>query len=228
MRAMILAAGLGERMRPLTDDTPKPLLQAGERSLIEHQVAALAAAGIRELVINHFYLGEQIEERLGDGERFGLDINYSREAERLDTGGGIAKALPLLGESFIVVNADIWTDFDYGRLSPVDGATCLAHLVLVDNTEHNPGGDFALRDDGRLRQDAGQSGRLTFAGISVLHRQLFAGQSVQPFSMVPLLRQAMDRGLVRGEYHGGEWRDIGTPARLEALRSHLESREACH
>lgn len=214
---MILAAGLGERMRPLTAKLPKPLLKVGEQSLIEHQVSKLVRAGITDLVINHFYLGDMIEQTLGNGSRYDAAIRYSREPIRLDTAGGIIKALPALVEDcFIVVNADIWTDYDFASLAPVDGETCLAHLVLIPDAAHNPGGDFHLAEDGTVRVESdGGDGKFTFAGISVMHRKLFAGYPIQPLSVVPLLKAAMAKGLVTGEIYDGVWIDVGTPERLQ-------------
>lgn len=216
MRAMILAAGLGKRMRPLTDDLPKPLLKVGDRTLIEHQISRLKAGGVTGIVINHFYLGGLIEQALGDGSRYGVPISYSREPILLDTAGGIIKSLPRLAdESFIVVNADVWTDFDFSTLEAVDGEKRLAHLVLVDNAEHNPGGDFHLNPEGLVRNGEGNEGSsLTFAGISVMHKKLFAGLPIQPRSVVPLLQDAMKKDQVSGEHFQGEWVDIGTPERL--------------
>ncbi len=213
VKAMILAAGRGERMRPLTDDTPKPLLQAGGKALIRHHIDRLVEAGIKDLVINHAHLGEQIEASLGDGARFGAAIRYSPEGEALETGGGIFKALPLLGDApFLVVNGDIWTDLDFTALAPREG--CLAHLVLVDNPQHNPDGDFALIDERVM--DQGQP-RFTFSGIGIYDPRLFAGCTPGPFPLAPLLRHAMAQGLVSGQYHHGHWFDIGTPRRLQAL-----------
>ncbi|MCY4265551.1 MAG: nucleotidyltransferase family protein [Gammaproteobacteria bacterium] len=216
MQAMILAAGLGTRMQTLTADTPKPLLKVGNTSLIEHLLQQLVAAGVTEVVINLFYLGSRIEEDLGNGSRFGLDIQYSREAIRLDTAGGIIKALPLLNDdSFIVVNADILTDFNYATLKPVDGLTRLAHIVLVQNPDHRPEGDFYINEDGHVYEEADVGNEpLTFSGISVLHRDLFADLPVQPCSVVPLLRQAMQDSKVSGEVHTGHWIDVGSPQRL--------------
>lgn len=219
MRAMILAAGLGKRMQPLTAHKPKPLLQAGGKTLIEHQIEKLAAAGINEIVINHFYLGGMIQELLRDGSKYGVRIEYSREPILLDTAGGIIKALPKLkDECFIVVNADIWTDFDYASLQPVDGENCLAHLVLVKNAEHNPEGDFNIDTAGQVHAEgAAGAARLTFSGISVMHRNLFHRLPIQPLSVVPLLRAAMEDNKVRGEEYSGTWIDIGTPERLQEL-----------
>lgn len=220
MRAMILAAGLGTRMQPLTDQQPKPLLRVGDHSLIEHQVLKLARAGVSHIVVNHFYLGAMIEQHLGDGSRYGVALRYSPETVRLETAGGIIKALPLLeDDSFIVVNADIWTDFDYARLLPLANGETRAHLVLVPNAPHHPGGDFHLDAAGSVHQDA-QCGdpRYTFAGISVLHRDLFGGQPAVPSRLLPFLQQAMAERRVSGELHQGIWLDIGTPERLEAAR----------
>jgi len=227
MRAMILAAGLGKRMQPLTAKMPKPLLKVGEKTLIEHQIERLVAGGVSGVVINHFYLGSMLEEALTDGERFGIDIAYSKESIRLETAGGIIKALPMLkDDSFIVVNADIWTDFDYSSLEPLDGEDRLAHLVLVDNAEHNPHGDFYIDDGGRVHEDhSARDQRLTFSGISVMHRNLFSGLPVQPLSMIPLLREAMSQNRVSGEVHAGLWIDVGTPERLQEVNA-LYTQEA--
>ena len=214
MKAMILAAGRGERMRPLTDDTPKPLLKAGGKALIEYHVEALAAAGFTELVINHAHLGGQIEAFLGDGDRYGLSILYSPEPEgALETGGGIRHALPLLGEApFVVVNADVWTDFPFRRLRFEPPG--LAHLVLVDNPPHHPAGDFVLHEG--VVTDAGEP-RLTFSGIGLYRPELFADQPDAAFPLAPLLRNAMQRGAVSGEHYTGRWVDVGTPGRLQQL-----------
>ena len=219
MRAMILAAGLGKRMQPLTADLPKPLLKVADKSLIEHQLSRLAAAGVDAVVINHFYLGNLIEEALGDGSKFGLDIQYSREAIRLETAGGIIKALPKLkDDSFIVVNSDIWTDFDFSALQPIDGEDRLAHLVLVQNADHNPYGDFHIDEQGRVHEDHNTTDqRLTFSGISVMHKNLFKGLPIQPRSFVPLLQDAMQADKVSGEIHSGLWIDVGTPERLQEV-----------
>jgi len=219
MRAMILAAGLGKRMQPLTADLPKPLLTVGGKTLIEHQIEKLVAGGVSGVVINHFHLGYLIEESLGDGSRFGIDISYSKEPIRLETAGGIIKSLPKLkDDSFIVVNADIWTDFDFSTLKQVDGVDRLAHLVLVGNAEHNPHGDFNIDEEMRLHEDlsAGDQ-RFTFSGISVMHKNLFAGLPIEPSSMVPLLQEAMLGNKVSGEVHSGLWMDIGTPERLQEV-----------
>ncbi|CAH0650681.1 nucleotidyltransferase family protein [Pseudomonas juntendi] len=212
MKAMILAAGKGERMRPLTLHTPKPLVPVAGQALIEYHLRALAAAGVREVVINHAWLGQQIEEHLGDGGRFGLRICYSPEGEPLETGGGIFKALPLLGDDpFLLVNGDVWTDYDFTRLqAPLQG---LAHLVLVDNPGHHGRGDFRLAD-GQVVDGDDAPGTLTFSGISVLHPALFAGCQAGAFKLAPLLRQAMAAGRVTGEHYRGHWVDVGTLERL--------------
>jgi len=218
MKAMILAAGRGERMRPLTDHTPKPLLKAAGRSLIEYHIDHLVAAGITELVINHAHLGAQIEVVLGDGRCYGVTIHYSPEATALETAGGIYNALPLLGdEPFIVVNGDIWSDYPFELLPAT--ITGLAHLVLVDNPPQHPKGDFALIGD---RVVAEGEAKFTFSGISILSPQLFTGCSPGAFPLAPLLRQAMARGLVSGEHYRGRWYDIGTPQRLQALDAELQ------
>ncbi len=217
MKAMILAAGRGERMRPLTDTTPKPLLRAGGCTLIEHHIIALATAGIRDLVINHAHLGAQIEAALGDGAHYGVQIRYSAEGEALETGGGILRALPLLGTvPFLVVNGDVWTDYPYARLPQAPAG--LAHLVLVDNPGHHPDGDFALAG-GKVSADGAP--KLTFSGIGVYRPELFAGCADGRFALAPLLRRAMADGRVSGEYYAGRWLDVGTPERLALLEQWL-------
>ncbi|QKT04367.1 nucleotidyltransferase family protein [Ectothiorhodospiraceae bacterium 2226] len=220
MRAMILAAGRGERMRPLTDHTPKPLLEVGGRPLIEYHILALARAGMCDIVVNHAHLGARIVERLGDGARYGVTLRYSPEPEgALETGGGIHRALPMLGpDPFVVVNGDVWTDYPFERLPAApDG---LAHLVMVDNPPHHPGGDFVL-DAGWL--SAAGERRLTFSGIGVYRPALFAPCRPGAFPLAPLLRDAMRAHLVSGEYHAGRWSDVGTPQRLEELDRELRT-----
>lgn len=219
---MILAAGRGERMRPLTDHTPKPLLPVAGRALIDYHLEALARAGLREVVINHAHLGEQIEAALGNGSRHGLRISYSPEPEgALETGGGILQALPKLApEPFLVINGDIWTDYDYARLPQrLDG---LAHLVLVDNPPQHPDGDFHLHPDGSVQEAGGR--RLTFSGIGVYRPELFAGGEPGRFPLAPLLRRAIAAGRVSGEHFTGRWVDVGTPERLRALDRELSGR----
>lgn len=211
MKAMILAAGKGERLRPLTLHTPKPLVRVAGVPLIEYHLRALAAAGFEEVVINHAWLGQQIEDYLGDGQQLGLSIRYSPEGEPLETGGGIFRALPLLGDKpFVVVNGDIWTDYDFSNLyRPFTG---LAHLVLVNNPEHHPVGDFALI--GGQVVDASSKPRLTYSGMAVLHPRLFDNCEDGAFKLAPLLREAMAEGLVSGEHFTGQWVDVGTHERL--------------
>jgi MurNAc alpha-1-phosphate uridylyltransferase len=211
--AMVLAAGRGERMRPLTDHTPKPLLEAGGRPLISYHLAALARAGVQNVVVNHAHLGARIETALGDGSAFGLRIRYSPEETALETGGGIFRALPLLGSGpFLVLNGDVWCDLDLARLRLADAD--LAHLVLVDNPPHHRAGDFVLAH-GRVLAEG--SPRLTFSGIGVYRADLFAGCAPGSFPLAPLLRAAMAAGRVSGEHHTGRWIDVGTPERLAEL-----------
>lgn len=220
MKAMILAAGRGERMRPLTDEMPKPLLTAGGKPLIVWHIEALVRAGLRDLVINHAHLGHQLEAALGDGARFGARIAWSPEAEALETAGGIANALPLLGEEpFAVINGDIACDFDFSQLrdtaAMMRNAGALAHLVLVPNPSHHPQGDFALRGGKVTARDAQM---LTFSGIGLYDPLLFAGiaRGVKA-RLAPLLRAAIGEGKVSGELHAGRWMDVGTPERLAEL-----------
>ena len=223
-KAMILAAGRGERMRPLTDSCPKPLLKVMGKPLIVHHIEKLAALGIQDIVINHAWLGEQIEFALGDGIKWGVNIHYSPESEALESAGGLIQALPLLGdEPFMVVNGDIHCDFDFARLDGVLKGDEQVHLVLVNNPEHNPGGDFALTGQGKVL-DAGNE-RLTFSGISVYHPKFFASHSKGRASVVPLLREAMAKGIVGGQHHDGNWTDVGTPQRLALLEQQLVSQQ---
>lgn len=230
--ALIFAAGLGERMRPLTDHTPKPLLRAGGKPLIEWHLEKLAGAGVHYVVINTSHLAEQFPDTLGDGSRWGLRIRYAYEGGTpLETGGGMLNALPLLGaEPFITVNGDIWCDADFGQL-PAEPAG-LAHLLMVDNPAHHPHGDFALDGDGLLREHG--EPKLTFSGIGVFrpgflqHWQLVVGHaggalSTPAFKLVPLLRAAMARAAVTGSYHGGLWTDVGTPERLQLIDAWLQA-----
>lgn len=222
MRAMILAAGRGERMRPLTDHTLKPLLQVGGKPLIVWHIERLARAGFNELVINHAHLGQQIEAALGDGSQWQVQIRYSAEAVALETAGGIAYALPLLGEQpFLVVNGDVFTDIDYASLALPAGK--LAHLVMVDNPPQHATGDFGLKD-GIVFESA--DNRLTFSGVGVYHPALFdrvtRGQAAK---LAPLLKEAMQQQRVTGQYHPGLWHDIGTPARLEQLDHWLNNNQ---
>lgn len=220
MKAMILAAGKGERLRPLTLHTPKPLVRAAGVPLIEYHVRALASAGFSELVVNHAWLGQQIEDYLGGGERYGVRIRYSAEGEPLETGGGIFKALPLLGdEPFVVINGDIFTDYDFSMLRRPFSEK--AHLVLVDNPAHHPAGDFRLA--GGLVGDALEgSASLTYSGIAVLDPKLFAGCQPGAFKLAPLLRQAMADQHVSGEHFIGHWVDVGTHERLAEVERLLQ------
>ncbi|WP_430461560.1 N-acetylmuramate alpha-1-phosphate uridylyltransferase MurU [Thalassolituus sp. LLYu03] len=229
MKAMILAAGRGTRMAPLTDHCPKPLLPLAGKPLIVHHIEKLVAAGITDLVINHAWLGGMLEERLGDGSAFGASVQWSPEPQALETGGGIANALPLLGdEPFLLVNGDVWTDWSYASVHRVSLGADLAHLWLVDNPQHNPNGDFVL-DGARVRnpqQEAvAHAPRLTFSGISLLHPQLFAGCPAGAFPLAPLLRLAMDNDSVGGERIAGRWVDVGTPQRLHELEQYLTEPE---
>lgn len=227
-KAMILAAGRGERMRPLTDVVPKPLLEAGGKSLIVWQIERLAAAGFRDLVINHAHLGRQIESTLGDGHRFDTRIAYSSEGEALETAGGIAKALPLLGRApFLVVSGDVYNDYDYARLLPVlrkmsePTPAWLAYMVMVDNPRHHPSGDFVLQD-GRIGYGDGE--KLTFSGIGLYRPEVFAGVRVgEKLKLRPVLEGLMQRSLVGGEHFTGRWEDVGTPERLAALDRELRN-----
>ena len=247
LMTMILAAGRGERMRPLTDHTPKPLLEVGGKPLIVWHIERLVAAGITELVINHAHLGAQIEASLGDGSRFGANIQYSPETRALETAGGIANALPILcpprpqageglgvREIFAVVNGDIWCDYDFKRLHECAAALQqhgdMAHLVLVDNPPQHPEGDFLL-DGKRITSSQAQSSIpnprssiLTFSGIGLYHPDLFSAivrGSVAP--LAPLLREQIAQGRVSGEHHAGRWVDVGTPQRLQELDMLLRS-----
>lgn len=221
MKAMILAAGRGERMRPLTDDTPKPLLKVAGRPLIEYHLVSLCKSGIREVIVNVAYLGWKIIDTLGDGRTFDLKITYSDEGDTpLETAGGIIHALPRLGhEPFLLVNADIWTDFSFRSLPlRLDG---LAHLVMVNNPDHHPQGDFALTG-GDLSTEG--EPRLTYSGIGIYHPDLFAGYAPGKRPLLPILQKAMRAGKVSGQHFTGRWLDIGTPERLQALNARLISR----
>ena len=231
MKAMILAAGRGERMRPLTDHTPKPLLAVGGKPLIAWHLERLARAGLDEVVINHAWLGERIVQALGDGSRWGTRIHYSAEGQALETAGGIVQALPLLGtEPFLVINGDIWCDWDpalaQAALRDMDQAQAGAWLLLADNPPQHPEGDFALLPDGRAASDG--DARLTFAGIGVYRPELFTGLVPgQAAALAPLLRQAMARGAVLASRHAGHWVDVGTPQRLQALDAELGGGHCC-
>jgi MurNAc alpha-1-phosphate uridylyltransferase len=223
--ALILAAGRGERMRPLTDTMPKPLLRVGGKSLVDWHLERLAAAGIRRIVINHAHLGEQLEAAVGDGSRWGVQVAWSREGTALETGGGIVNALGLLGaDPFVVVSGDIYTDFDFSRLADVAGAIArdpagrAAHFVLVDNPPFHPAGDMGLAH-GRVRRDGPL---LTYANIAVFHPALFAG--IAPgthLRLFPWAYRFVDEGRVTGERFAGAWENVGTPAQLAELDRRL-------
>lgn len=216
MKAMILAAGHGERMRPLTEHTPKPLLEVGGKSLIVWHIENLKKAGFEDIVINIAWLGERIPAALGNGSKLGVNLHYSDEQQSgaLETAGGIIKALPLLGdEPFLVVNGDVWCSFPYSNLSPLKNGD-LAHLVLVNNPEHNRKGDFALNTS-RLNE-AGDN-KHTFSGIGYYHPDLFKKLEQGKRPLAPLLRAKMRENKISGELYTGDWRDIGTPARLKEL-----------
>ena len=220
MKAMILAAGRGERMRPWTDHTPKPLLTLGGKPLIEYHLEALARSGFGDIVINIAHLGPRIRDTLGDGHAYGLCIRYSDEGDyALETGGGIYHALPLLGEKpFLVINADVWSDFP---LTPRQLAKSdLAHLVMVDNPAHHPAGDFGLQN-GRLRTTGNE--KLTFSGIGYYRPELFNGCTGGRFPLAPVIKRAAEDDQVSGEHYQGVWNDIGTPQRLEALNRSLRT-----
>lgn len=229
-KAMILAAGRGERMRPLTDTMPKPLLRAGNQMLIEYHLHNLARAGFKNIVINHAYLGHMIEAALGNGKRYGTHITYSKETAVLETAGGIANALPLLtnitaNQPFLVVNGDIFCQMDYSTLLPalqhlqIDPDGDLAHLILVANPPHHPAGDFFLEHN---RLTASGHHTLTFSGIGIYHPRLFSQVTAGTATKLsPLLREAISANKVSGEYYSGIWLDIGTPERLQSLAIQL-------
>lgn len=227
MRAMILAAGRGERMRPLTDSLPKPLLPVAGKPLIQWHLEKLAAAGIREIVINHAWLGALLEQTLGDGHQWGVHIQYSPENVALETAGGIATALPFLGnDPFLVMNGDIWCDWEPAQAFEIASALQtqdqLAWLLLVPNPEHHPGGDFGLSLSGLVTEETLQ--KFTFSGIGVYQPALFAKTPArQPAKLAPLLREAIARGAVSGKLYEGAWIDVGTPERLNKLECMLKS-----
>lgn len=222
MKAMILAAGRGERMRPLTDSLPKPLLKVGGKALIEYHLEAVRRAGVSDVVINLSWHGEQVRAALGDGMRWDVNIRYSDEGPvALETGGGIFRALEWLGPGpFLVVNGDVWTDYPYEELGGRLAAGDLAHVVLVPNPDHHPGGDFGL-SDGRMVEPPGA--RLTFSGVGIYRPELFADQADRSFRLAPLLRSAARGGRVSAELYSGAWYDIGTPERLAWLNQRYNS-----
>ncbi len=230
-QAMILAAGEGRRMRPLTLTTPKPLLSVAGRPLIEHQLERLVAAGVERCVINVAYLGEQIQQALGDGSRFGLHIIWSTEPQPLETGGAINRALPLLNDApFLLINADIWLEYPLHNLLAQAGSVEDAHLVLVENPDHNCGGDFAVDERGRVSladKALRAAPSYTFSGLSLMHPRLIADfpERREIFPLREALAFGIGRGSVTAEVYRGLWMDIGTPQRLEALAWHLGSGE---
>ncbi|MDD5411176.1 MAG: nucleotidyltransferase family protein [Methylobacter sp.] len=226
MKAMILAAGRGERMRPLTDHTPKPLLAAAGKPLIEYTIKQLVSAGFNDIVINHAHLGKQIEEKLGNGNQFGAIINYSAEGEQgLETAGGIINALHLLGDDvFLVVNGDIATDFPFAELKDLN--VDLAHLVLIDNPDHNTQGDFGLDKDGKVTETGFE--KLTFSGIGLYRPELFSNTPAGSSKLAPLLRRAISDHRVTGQKYEGFWMDIGTPERLQELDFYYMQQEQYH
>ncbi len=218
MKAMIMAAGRGERMRPLTDMTPKPLLCANNKPLIEYHIEALVNAGIKDIVVNVAWLSEQLIQYLGDGSQFNANISVSVEQEALETGGGIVKALPILGqEPFIVINGDVFCDYDYHDLSQLDMRNKLAHLVMVPNPDHNPEGDFGIRHNMATIEGP----KYTFSGVRIFSPALFKGCVIERFSVVPRLKEAIKQNKVSAELHEKIWLDVGTPQRLEKLQNDL-------
>ncbi|MEH6587198.1 MAG: nucleotidyltransferase family protein [Halioglobus sp.] len=225
MKAMILAAGVGERMRPLTEHTPKPLLRVADVPLIEHHIRALAAVGFGELVINVSHLAQQIIDYCGDGSRWGVSIAYSPEEAPLETAGGIHRALPLLGEEpFLVVNGDVWIDYPFAGLMDYHFKPWeTAHLVMVDNPPQHPLGDFALAQDGAVHYRTADSVGFTYAGIAVFTPGFFAQVKPGKLALRPLLDAAIAAGCLGAEYHQGDWEDVGTPERLALLDSRIRS-----
>ena len=219
MKAMILAAGRGERMRPLTDKCPKPLLKAGDKPLIEYQIERLVECGIKEFVINHAWLGDMIEKTLGDGSQYGAKISYSQENEALETGGGITKALPLLGkEPFWVISSDIWSFFHFDQVELPNDSD--AHLLMVGNPEHHQEGDFHLNEDGFLDKDGTQ--KLTYSGAGIFSPTLFENRKIEKFPLRDIIHIAISNKRCSGEIYNGPWLDIGTPARLAIIEEQVE------
>lgn len=222
---MILAAGRGERMRPLTDTAPKPLLAAGGKPLIQYHIESLKAAGVCDIVINLAWKGAMLREALGDGSRFGVHLHYTDEGDHaLETGGGIFNALPLLGEqAFIVVSGDIWTDFPMTTLRTRLAAPDVAHFVMAPNPDFHPRGDFVLHE-GRVRE--GEGLRYTYANIAILTREFFDQCQPGKFPLVPVMRRWIRENRVSGELYTGEWRNVGTPAQLNELNAYLGKRRS--
>jgi len=221
VKAMLLAAGLGKRLRPITDRIPKPLLKAGDRTLIEHQLENLRKAGVLEVVINLHHLGDQIVDKLGDGSACGVSIDYSRETELLETGGGIKQALPMLGdEPFLVVSADTYIEYDFSRLPPTLPDDCLGCLLMTDNPAHHPEGDFAIGDDGVLLSEGNC---YTYTGIGVLAPDLVRDESLTAFKLRKVWDEAIADGRMTGIRHQGFWCDVGTEERYLELQKHLST-----
>lgn len=214
---MILAAGRGERLRPLTDSTPKPLIEVGGKKLIEYHIENLAAAGISDIVVNTAWLGTQIHAALGDGTRYGVRIRYSDEGVALETAGGIIRALPLLGEKFIVVNGDIWCDFDFSNWTEKKLRT-QAHLLLVDNPDHNASGDFGIEQD--LLTNTG-SAMYTYSGIGIYTAEFFSNMPDGKAALAPIIRDKNRQGLISAEHYTGKWTDVGTIERMQQLDDEL-------
>lgn len=220
MKAMILAAGLGKRMRPLTTVRPKPLLKVNNKALIDYHLERIAELGVVDVVINHYWLGEQIEAHIGDGSQWGLHVQYSAEDELLDTAGGMINALPLLGEDpFLLINGDIWCNYPLQQL--LERPVQEAHLVMVDNPQHNDGGDFYLREGQLFTQQPGTA--LTYAGLGLIRPTLFAGSEGGCKPLRPFLESAIERGAISGEHYRGEWVDVGTPERLKELDTRVST-----
>ncbi|HWV13979.1 MAG TPA: nucleotidyltransferase family protein [Cellvibrio sp.] len=230
MKAMILAAGLGQRMRPLTDQLPKPMLRVADKPLLQYHLEALANAGITEVIINLAYLGEKIRDFVGDGSRFSLRVSYSQEPEPLETGGALLKALPLLGEEpFLLINGDVWTDLSLAHFCQQPLSTpCKAHLLLVHNPDFHPQGDFTLGSEGLLTEENKDSPKYTFAGISLIDPQLIAQYpKLRPkFPLGELLRHGIPQKMISGEVYLGGWSDVGTPERLQQLDQQLKAQLA--
>jgi len=223
MKAMILAAGRGERLRPLTDTIPKPLIKVAGKSLIEYHLQNLSAAGFSDIVINTAWLAEKIHQQLGDGADYGVSIQYSDEGTALETAGGIINALPLLGEEpFLVVNGDIWCDFDFSTLPELKHGL-QAHLVLVNNPEHNKQGDFALQH-GLIKNSGRHS--YTYSGIAVFRAGFFAGQPAGPVPLAPIIRDKCQNDVVGGQLYEGQWTDAGTIERLQQLETQLVTQQS--
>ncbi|WP_168419025.1 MULTISPECIES: N-acetylmuramate alpha-1-phosphate uridylyltransferase MurU [Acinetobacter] len=224
MKAMILAAGMGNRMRPLTLHTPKPLLEVGGKPLIVWHIEKLQKMGVQEIVINTAWLGEKLADALGDGSQFGVKILWSHEGEGLETAGGIINALPLLGNApFILVNGDVWTTMDFAPLLNVQLQDALAHLVLVENPVQHPQGDFTLSENKAYTFEQAQSGEnLTYSGVAVMHPQMFVGLESGKRPLAPLLKQAMQQEKISAQKLQGVWVDVGTPERLNALDQQIQ------